>query len=157
MKNTKVGVIAAAVIIAGFLAIFAYFNHDWFLKNPPWNSGQEERYLLVNRKENILYYMEEGRTKKKYPVSAGNPPELTPTGTFEVVTKIKEPGGSFGSRWIGLKVPEYEEGFKYGIHGTDEPEKIGQHASKGCIRMKNEDIEELYGKVSKGMKVKIIE
>ena len=33
---------------------------------------------------------------------------------------------------------------RYGIHGTIEPESIGQEASLGCIRLFNEDVEELY-------------
>jgi lipoprotein-anchoring transpeptidase ErfK/SrfK len=32
----------------------------------------------------------------------------------------------------------------YGLHGTDEPESIGQSASHGCVRLRNEDIETLY-------------
>ena len=32
----------------------------------------------------------------------------------------------------------------YGIHGTIEPDTIGQQASLGCIRMYNEDVELLF-------------
>ena len=32
----------------------------------------------------------------------------------------------------------------YGIHGTQEPESIGTASSLGCLRMRNEDVEELY-------------
>lgn len=42
------------------------------------------------------------------------------------------------------------------IHGTDEEGCIGKPASHGCIRMKNEDIINLYPKVQKGLKVLIL-
>src|SRR5436190_411861 len=41
----------------------------------------------------------------------------------------------------------------YRIHGTNEPEKIGQAASSGCIRMRNIDVVELYSRVQPGTKV----
>ena len=43
----------------------------------------------------------------------------------------------------------------YGIHGTNEPELIGQQVSHGCIRMLNEDVEELFDVVSIGTPVSI--
>ena len=39
------------------------------------------------------------------------------------------------------------------IHGTNKPESIGTHASKGCIRMHNEDILELVEQLEKDMYV----
>lgn len=41
----------------------------------------------------------------------------------------------------------------YRIHGTDAPWTIGQNVSRGCIRMHNEHVIELYEKVGTGMKV----
>ena len=41
----------------------------------------------------------------------------------------------------------------YRIHGTDAPWTIGKNVSKGCIRMHNEHVVELYSKVRLGMKV----
>lgn len=41
----------------------------------------------------------------------------------------------------------------YRIHGTDAPWTIGQNVSKGCIRMFNEDVMDLYPKVPTGTKV----
>lgn len=43
----------------------------------------------------------------------------------------------------------------YRIHGTDAPWTIGQAVSKGCIRMFNEDVMELYPKVSVGAQVTV--
>ncbi len=42
------------------------------------------------------------------------------------------------------------------IHGTNEPQSIGTAASSGCIRMLNEDVEELYDNVDIGTKVIVL-
>ena len=44
----------------------------------------------------------------------------------------------------------------YRIHGSNEPWTIGQAVSSGCIRMRNEDVIELYQRVSVGTKVVVI-
>jgi lipoprotein-anchoring transpeptidase ErfK/SrfK len=44
----------------------------------------------------------------------------------------------------------------YRIHGTNEPSTIGQAVSSGCIRMRNEDVVDLYGRVRVGTKVVVI-
>lgn len=44
----------------------------------------------------------------------------------------------------------------YRIHGTNEPATIGQAVSSGCIRMRNEDVMDLYGRVKVGTKVVVI-
>jgi lipoprotein-anchoring transpeptidase ErfK/SrfK len=44
----------------------------------------------------------------------------------------------------------------YRIHGTNEPQSIGQAASSGCIRMLNEEVIELYDQVPVGTKVIVL-
>lgn len=44
----------------------------------------------------------------------------------------------------------------YRIHGTNEPETIGRAVSSGCIRMRNEDVVDLYGRVKVGTKVVVM-
>lgn len=44
----------------------------------------------------------------------------------------------------------------YRIHGTNEPHTIGQAVSSGCIRMTNDDVIDLYGRVRVGTKVLVI-
>jgi lipoprotein-anchoring transpeptidase ErfK/SrfK len=41
----------------------------------------------------------------------------------------------------------------YRIHGTNEPYTIGQNVSSGCIRMLNDDVQDLYERVKIGTKV----
>ena len=44
----------------------------------------------------------------------------------------------------------------YRIHGTNEPWSIGKAASSGCIRLFNQDIINLYGRVPKGTDVVVL-
>ena len=44
----------------------------------------------------------------------------------------------------------------FGIHGTNEPQSIGRHASHGCIRMRNRDAEELFELVRTGDTVELV-
>ena len=44
-------------------------------------------------------------------------------------------------------------GGAYAIHGTNQPGSIGHFVSYGCIRMFNEDIRDLYSRVSVGTRV----
>ncbi|MDB5648612.1 MAG: L,D-transpeptidase, partial [Hyphomicrobiales bacterium] len=44
----------------------------------------------------------------------------------------------------------------YRIHGTTEPESIGQSMSSGCIRLMNQDIIDLYSRVPTGSRVVVL-
>jgi hypothetical protein len=54
-----------------------------------------------------------------------------------------------GTRWLGLSLKGY------GIHGTNTPSSIGHAASHGCIRLRNRDIERLFGMLQIGDRVEI--
>lgn len=84
----------------------------------------------------------------------------TPIGIFEISTKQKEPiwynegkaipygskDNVLGTRWMALKpIGETNKNLRgYGIHGTWQPETVGTKSSNGCIRMKNEEVDELF-------------
>lgn len=44
----------------------------------------------------------------------------------------------------------------YRIHGTNQPWTIGQAVSSGCIRMRNQDVVDLYERARVGAKVRVI-
>jgi lipoprotein-anchoring transpeptidase ErfK/SrfK len=44
----------------------------------------------------------------------------------------------------------------YRIHGTNQPSTIGTFVSSGCIRLTNEDIADLYGRVQVGTQVVVL-
>jgi lipoprotein-anchoring transpeptidase ErfK/SrfK len=60
------------------------------------------------------------------------------------------PGNPLGARAMYLGNSEYR------IHGTNDPTTIGKRVSSGCIRLTNEDVEDLYNRVSIGTKVVVL-
>jgi lipoprotein-anchoring transpeptidase ErfK/SrfK len=60
--------------------------------------------------------------------------------------------GAYGPYFFRLDVPGFND---IGIHGTIFPESIGTRSSRGCIRLRNEDIKKLYPLCRKGMTVVI--
>lgn len=105
--------------------------------------------ITISLNAKILSLYRNGRLFKAYPVAIGKPTTPTPKGTFTIVNQQINPGGPFGSRWMGLSKPHY------GIHGTNNPPSIGTAASNGCIRMYNSDVEDLFNYVPIGTVVTI--
>ena len=60
------------------------------------------------------------------------------------------PGNPMGARALYLGKSLYR------IHGTNQPSTIGQFVSSGCIRLLNDDIEDLYGRVTVGTRVVVL-
>jgi lipoprotein-anchoring transpeptidase ErfK/SrfK len=60
------------------------------------------------------------------------------------------PGNPLGARAL------YLGNTLYRIHGTNQPSTIGQTVSSGCIRLLNEDIEDLYSRVQVGTRVVVL-
>lgn len=128
--------------------------------------------ILIDKSENTLRLLENGKQIRQYPVATGKSASITPVGTFSIVMKIKNPswtnpetgkttpGGDprnpLGSRWLGLSVGN-TRGKKYGIHGTNRPSSIGQHITLGCVRMYPHHVEELFNLVPLGTMVTIRE
>lgn len=87
----------------------------------------------------------------RYGIAVGKPNTPTPLGDFAIATKVVNPGGILGTRWMGLNLQSY------GIHGTNRPWLIGQAVSLGCIRMHNEHVETVFNNVRIGTPVYIRE
>ncbi|WP_078554032.1 L,D-transpeptidase family protein [Bacillus alkalicellulosilyticus] len=86
---------------------------------------------------------------KTYPIAVGRILHQTPVGDFVVVNRAPNPGGPFGTMWMSLSKKHY------GIHGTNDPSSIGKAVSRGCIRMYNNDVEELARTIPNGTAVRI--
>lgn len=112
--------------------------------------------VLIDISNHSITLVRNGEVEKQYPCATGidNP---TPTGKYTITVKLIDPTwywegraippgpeNGLGTRFLGISLKGY------GIHGTNEPESIGRDASHGCIRMYNEDIEELYELVKVG-------
>jgi hypothetical protein len=60
------------------------------------------------------------------------------------------PGNPLGARALYLGNTAYR------IHGTNDPRSIGKHVPSGCIRLRNEDVVDLYDRVGVGAKVVVL-
>lgn len=107
---------------------------------------------------------------KSYQVAIGKPGWETPTGTFRITQKVEnptwinpitddviipgDPENPLGHYWIGF----WTQGWIwFGFHGTNEPESVGQAVTHGCLRMHNEDVEELFSQVKVGTLVTVVQ
>lgn len=106
--------------------------------------------IIVNIAAKRLVLYRNGVPLREYIVSTGKPETPTPVGVFEIVNKEIDPGGPYGTRWLGLSASGY------GIHGTNDPASIGKAVSNGCIRMYNEDAETLFNITPVGTVVRIL-
>ncbi|MBI4567485.1 MAG: L,D-transpeptidase family protein [Planctomycetes bacterium] len=108
-----------------------------------------------------------GKLYAQYEVGLGRDGSETPAGTFEVRTKVEKPTwfhdgraipygdakNPLGERWMGFKNTEQHQG--YGIHGTTDPTSVGKAESNGCIRLRNEDVIELFRLTPRGTVVEV--
>ncbi len=133
--------------------------------------------LVVNLAELTVYYFQNGVFLNRYPLAAGRRDWETPTGTYKILNKIKNPTwrvpnsiqwemydrgqevitevppgpkNPLGPFWMATSA----EGV--GFHATTSPWSVGRYASHGCFRMLPDQIEELFNQIEVGTKVKII-
>ena len=139
--------------------------------------------ILVLPRRYYLYWVTEPRKAIRYGVGVGRAGlEFTGTATIDVkkewptwrpTTEMIErapvafakfvdndyimPGGlenPLGSRALYLFQNGVDTYFR--IHGTNQPSSIGRSVSNGCIRMLNEDVQDLYTRVPVGTVVTVL-
>ena len=124
----------------------------------------EKFTILVDKSQNILILKYKDAVVKTYIVSTGSN-NSTPVGTYIIETKLIDPvwykngkaipptspDNILGTRWMGFNLPGY------GIHGTVAPQDLGKQITEGCVRMRNDEVEELYRLVPQGSEVVIID
>lgn len=147
-------------IILSLLLLFSFSQPEAL----PVQKLKLEQLIIVNKANNKLAFIKDGKVVEIFPVATGKSNELTPEGFFTFVVKAKNPyyrkknipGGDprnpLGSRWIGFDA-QGTDGRTYGIHGTNQPWSIGEYISNGCIRMHNRDVERLYDQIPLQTKV----
>jgi len=128
--------------------------------------------IVVETKERQLYFVQPGGKAIRYGVSVGdeaygwagaaridrkaewpawNPPAEMIKRWPHVHAMQGGPMNPLGAR--ALYLSDHGKDTLYRIHGTNEPEKIGQAVSSGCIRMRNIDVVDLYNRVPVGATV----
>jgi len=125
--------------------------------------------IIVNTTERRLYLVQDNGTALKYGIGVGRI-GFTWAGTTSVVAKKEWPDWTPPSQMLKRRpdLPRFMKGGPdnplgaramylgsslYRIHGSNEPETIGQAVSSGCFRLMNDDVIDLYGRVKVGAKV----
>jgi lipoprotein-anchoring transpeptidase ErfK/SrfK len=126
--------------------------------------------IVIRTGERRLYYFVGAGEAIRYPVGVGRA-GMQWSGTASINGKYVEPAWSAPAsirrdyRSLPSVVPGGSShnpmgaaamtlsGGEYAIHGTNAPGTIGGFVSHGCIRMYNEDIMDLYGRVGVGTRV----
>jgi lipoprotein-anchoring transpeptidase ErfK/SrfK len=138
------------------------------------NTGQEPGTIVIDSDAKFLYFVEDAGTMLRYEISVGAQ-EYTWRGEATVQRKAEwpqwvpmeearklnpalpkvVPGGAdnpLGARALYLYDANGKDTY-IRIHGTNEPEYIGQSVSLGCIRMHNVDTIDLYERAKLGARV----
>jgi lipoprotein-anchoring transpeptidase ErfK/SrfK len=136
-------------------------------------SGREAAgTVIVDTPNTYLYYVLGGGKAVRYGIGVGRE-GFTWSGTQNVSKKAEWPDWTPPSEMLQRQpyLPRFMAGGPgnplgaramylgssiYRIHGTNNPSTIGQRVSSGCIRMTNEDVMDLYSRVSVGTKVVVL-
>jgi lipoprotein-anchoring transpeptidase ErfK/SrfK len=128
--------------------------------------------IVIDTPQHFLYLVDGGGTARRYGIGVGRP-GFTWAGVKTISAKREWPDWRPPPEMLQRRPdlptfmaggPENPLGARamylgsslYRIHGSNEPETIGQAVSSGCFRMTNEDVVDLYGRVSIGAKVVVL-
>jgi len=128
--------------------------------------------ILINTKERRLYFILPGHQAIRYGVGVGRP-GFEWSGVRRIASKREWPDWTPPAQMLkrrpdlprhmdgGIDNPlgaraMYISGTLYRIHGSNEPDTIGQAVSSGCIRMTNDDVTDLYDRARIGATVVVL-
>jgi lipoprotein-anchoring transpeptidase ErfK/SrfK len=128
--------------------------------------------IIIDTPNTYLYYVLGGGRAMRYGIGVGRE-GFTWSGTQSIARKAEWPDWTPPREMITRQpyLPRYMAGGPgnplgaramylgdtvYRIHGTNAPETIGTHVSSGCIRLTNDDIIDLYARVTIGAKVIVL-
>jgi len=128
--------------------------------------------IVVNTTERRLYYVLPGHEAIRYGVGVGRP-GFTWAGVSRIANKREWPDWTPPPQMLKRRpdLPRHMEGgidnplgaralyiagTLFRIHGSNEPDTIGQAVSSGCIRMTNDDVIDLYGRARVGTPVIVL-
>ncbi len=118
--------------------------------------------IRVSLADHKMTLFKAGQEVLSVPVAVGTDRTPTPVGTYYVTDPVdlrNRPGGAYGAFALGLSgysevLFEFNGGpGQIAIHGTNQPELIGQNVSNGCIRTDNDTIVQIATQVPLGTPV----
>ena len=112
--------------------------------------GQAIRYGIGVGRDGFTWSGVQSVSKKAEWPDWTPPPEMIARQPYLPRQMAGGPGNPLGARAM------YLGGTIYRIHGTNAPQTIGTQVSSGCIRLTNEDVSDLYSRVSVGTKVIVL-
>jgi lipoprotein-anchoring transpeptidase ErfK/SrfK len=112
--------------------------------------GQAIRYGIGVGRDGFTWSGVQSITRKAEWPDWVPPPEMIHRQPYLPRQMAGGPGNPLGARAL------YLGGTIYRIHGTNAPQTIGTHVSSGCIRLTNQDVTDLYSRVSVGTKVIVL-
>ncbi len=123
------------------------FSTGWIQRSDVDVTGHDNRIEVSLGAFNLKFYKGD-ELVMDVPIAVAMEDKPTPGGTYYTTELLKppDPNGIYGPYAFGLSghsdvVTTFNGGEgQLGIHGTNQPEKIGSQVSHGCIRMLNEDI-----------------
>jgi lipoprotein-anchoring transpeptidase ErfK/SrfK len=147
-------------------------NPKFLKQTVPYNGKEAAGTIIIDTPNKFLYLVQSGGTAVRYGVGVGRP-GFTWAGTKTVSLKKEWPDWTPPPEMLqrqpdlprhmagGPKNPLgaralYLGSSLYRIHGSNEPWTIGTNVSSGCIRMRNEDVIDLYERVKVGTRVVVI-
>ena len=113
-------------------------------------NGQAMRYGIGIGRDGFTWSGTQTITRKAEWPAWTPPPEMIARQPYLPRHMTGGPGNPLGARAM------YLGGTIYRIHGTNAPETIGTRVSSGCLRLTNEDVIDLYSRVSVGTKVIVL-
>jgi lipoprotein-anchoring transpeptidase ErfK/SrfK len=113
-------------------------------------NGRALRYGIGVGREGFTWSGTQNVTKKAEWPDWTPPPEMIERQPYLPRFMAGGPGNPLGARAM------YLGGSVYRIHGTNDPSTIGHRVSSGCIRLTNDDVSDLYGRVNVGTKVMVL-
>jgi lipoprotein-anchoring transpeptidase ErfK/SrfK len=128
--------------------------------------------IIIDTPNKFLFLVQGKGTAVRYGVGVGRP-GFTWSGVKQISAKKEWPAWTPPPEMLARRpdLPRHMEGGPqnplgaramylgsslYRIHGSNEPWTIGTNVSSGCIRMRNEDVIDLYGRVGVGARVVVI-
>jgi lipoprotein-anchoring transpeptidase ErfK/SrfK len=128
--------------------------------------------IVIDTPHRFLFLVEQDGRARRYGIGVGRP-GFAWAGVHQITAKREWPDWRPPEEMLKRRpdLPRYMPGGPdnplgaramylgstlYRIHGSNEPWTIGHAVSSGCIRMRNEDVIDLYGRVRVGTKVVVI-